>query len=169
MKRKALLISLSIITIVIIVAGAYLAPLYFSKYPHLETTIYIRPDMTKDQLADSLKINLGEKFGGQVSTVLNLLDVDATKQVGCYKIKKNASPYQVARKLQFGVQSPVRFAFNYTRTLEQFAEKQAQNCFSARKNCYLCFKTKSSARNLTKRLKPSAHFSLLILTNFIGL
>lgn len=123
MKRKALLISLSIITIVIIVAGAYLAPLYFSKYPHLETTIYIRPDMTKDQLADSLKINLGEKFGGQVSTVLNLLDVDATKQVGCYKIKKNASPYQVARKLQFGVQSPVRFAFNYTRTLEQFAEK----------------------------------------------
>ena len=123
MKRKAIIITLSIITIAVIVAGAYLAPLYFNKFSNNEATLYIYPNMTKDQLADSIKANLGEDFGDKTVTVLNLLDIDATKQVGHYKIKKNATPYQTARKLQYGEQTPVRFIFNSARTLEQFAEK----------------------------------------------
>lgn len=150
MKRKAIIITLSIITIAVIVAGAYLAPLYFNKFSNNEATLYIYPNMTNDQLADSIKANLGEDFGDKTVTVLNLLDIDATKQVGHYKIKKNATPYQTARKLQYGEQTPVRFIFNSARTLEQFAEKADKVMLFTKEELLLLLQDESFCKRFNK-------------------
>ncbi|MBE6311441.1 MAG: endolytic transglycosylase MltG [Bacteroidales bacterium] len=123
--KKIILSIIGIIAIIALALGIYIYPLAFSKCDD-DTMIFIYPNMTNDQLADTLKSRLGNEFGDHTITTLNLLKSDITQRVGAYKIPKGSSPYHAARLLQRGAQTSIRFSFNYVRTVDQFAERVSQ-------------------------------------------
>lgn len=123
--KKIILSIIGIIAVVTIALGIYVYPLAFSKCDD-DTMIFIYPNMTNDQLSDSLKSRLGNEFGNHTITTLNLLKSDLTQRVGAYKIPKGSSPYHAARLLQRGAQTSIRFSFNNVRTVDQFAERVSQ-------------------------------------------
>ena len=108
--------------IAIAALAIYLYPIAFDKCEK-DTMIYIYPNMTSEAVSDTLKARLGEDFGGEIQTALNLMNADVTSHVGAYKIGEGMSAYEAARKLKNKAQTPVKFTFNYVRTKEQFAER----------------------------------------------
>ena len=120
--KKTILILSTIIVIAIAALVIYLYPIAFNKCEK-DTMIYIYPDMSIDAVSDTLKSRLGDDFGGKTLTALNMMNADLTSSVGAYKIGEGISPYQAARKLKSGAQTPVKFTFSYVRTKEQFAER----------------------------------------------
>ncbi len=122
MKRRILIISLSIVAIASIAAALLIAPFFLNKNEK-DTIIYIYPDMTEVALEDSIKARLGEDFGKKTSFMLKVLDAKAYNRTGAYLIPNGLSPYKAARKLQYGGQTGVKFIFNNVRFVDNFAER----------------------------------------------
>lgn len=121
MKRK-LFITLGIVAVICIAIGLYAMP-FFTFKNDKDIIVYVYPDMTDEALADSLKVGLGEGFGGRTAVMLDFLGADMSQRVGAYKIAVGMSPFRAARVLKQGRQTGIRFSFNYVRTVEQFAER----------------------------------------------
>ncbi len=120
--KKIIWAIVAVIIIAVLVVGAYIYPIAFNKCEE-DAMLYIYPDMTKEAIADSISSCLGEDFGGKTNSALQFLGADLTNRVGAYKVAAGVTPYRVARMLQHGAQTPVKFSFNYIRTVDQFAER----------------------------------------------
>lgn len=70
-----------------------------------------------------LRQALGDSFGGKVARLWKLQSGDASVSHGSYLIKDGDNSLRVARKIAKGQQTPVRFTFNNTRTLNELAAK----------------------------------------------
>lgn len=120
--KRNKLIAIAILLIGAIVTAIYIAPFFYSKNES-DTIVYIYPDMTNEQLSDSLKSWLGDDFGKRTAIAMSLLKTDISTRTGAYMIDSGMSPLRAARKLQRGGQTGIKFTFNYVRTAEQFAER----------------------------------------------
>ena len=120
--KKILLAISAIVVVALVSVGVYVYPIAFNECEE-DTMIYIYPEMSADAVADTIKSRLGEDFGAKTVLVLDLLDVDLSNRVGAYKVVAGTSPFRAARLLQYGAQTPVKFSFNYVRTVDQFAER----------------------------------------------
>ena len=123
MKRKILLISLSVVAVVAILVASFVLPLFYSEFKLLERIVYIYPGLTADEQLKSVESQLGDEFGERTITMLNLLEVDLSNRIGAYSIKRGTTPYQAARILQRGGQTGIRVVINNVRTLDQLAER----------------------------------------------
>lgn len=121
MKRK-IFIALGIVVAVCVAIGLYALP-FFTQQNEKDTIIYVYPNMTGGEFADSLKVRLGDDFGGRTAAMLGYMDADMSQRTGAYKIAKGTSPFRAARILKQGHQTGIRFSFNHVRTVEQFAER----------------------------------------------
>lgn len=120
--KRYILITLTVLAVTAIAASIYFTPFFFNKNEK-ETIVYIYPDMSNEALTDSLKMRLGEDFGGKTAKMLNILGAKMENRTGAYKISFGTSPFKAARLLQRGGQTGIKFSFNYIRTVEQFADR----------------------------------------------
>ncbi len=120
-KRNILIIS-AVAVVAIVATCAYIAPFFLDKNGK-DTIVYIYPEMTNKQFADSLKSRLGEDFGNKTAQMAGWLDIDLSKRTGAYMVDSGMTPINAAKQLQRGGQTGIKFTFNYVRTAEQFAER----------------------------------------------
>lgn len=117
--KKGLLIAAA--ALVVIIFGGVVFP-YGLMGASEDNMVYVYPNMTQEAFRDSVEVRLGS-YGGRVATLVNLMNVDLSKRVGAYSVNEGESPARVARHIQRGGQSGVKFTFNNLRTKEQFAER----------------------------------------------
>ncbi len=109
---------------------------------------------TPEQLQDSLSAAFGQSLAKSVSS---LLDDDAAGRNGAYRFEPGTRAYRIARTINRGMQTPVRFTFNNVRTLDRLADlASARLDFSSREFIDSC---KSAARAQGISLEElSTHF-----------
>lgn len=84
--------------------------------------VYIPQGATKEQVKDSLRTALGDKFGG---TVAMLWSGDPEASRGAYRIDPGERAWKVARRIDNAQQTPVRVTFNNVRTFADLADRLA--------------------------------------------
>ena len=100
------------IAAVILLAGAagFVAGRYFSdnKKPNFSEkyVLYVRPDMTADQVKDSLASGAGVLRPRSIDRTFRKMEVSDKMKPGRYIIEPSATSIYVARMLVFGWQSP---------------------------------------------------------------
>lgn len=85
--------------------------------------IYIPAGSTADAVADSLRRNLGERFGSATTRLWLLQNGNPQTARGHYRVPRGESALSLSRRLSLGHQDPIRFTFNNLRTLEALAER----------------------------------------------
>ena len=123
--KKKLLIATSIMTglLVIVAAGAFLLYNYLNLSTTTEKNIYIYPGATTETVTDSISAAFGEEVAAHAKTVLEYVEPDWSKRVGMYKIANGTNVWRLAKRLEIGSQTPIRFTFSSVRTVEQLAER----------------------------------------------
>lgn len=96
------------------------------------TMVYVYRQWSEAQLDSALCEALGdERSVARVERMLSFCDFDAANREGAYRLEPGMSAWKVALKLARGSETPVRVTFNNVRTLDQLAERLAdQLCFS---------------------------------------
>ena len=94
--------------------------------------VYVHRQWNSAQLDSALLEVLGDKqVVNRVERLLSYFDFDATAREGVYRLEPGMSVWRVALKLARGSQTPVRVTFNNVRTIDQMAERIAEQlCFS---------------------------------------
>lgn len=124
MKKKLLIVT-SVMTglLIVIAAGAFLLYNYLNLSTTSEKNIYIYPDATTESVTDSISAAFGEEIAAHTRTILEYLEPNWSKRVGMYKILNGTNVWRLAKRLEVGSQTPIRFTFNSIRTVEQLAER----------------------------------------------
>ncbi len=104
--------------IIVIVAVAVLP--FFLSGADSDEWIYIRPDMTEEALADSLKTKLGDSYASKIVALSSYRPI--VHHIGAYRIAKGMSPFRAWRNMSSRAQTPVKFSFNNLRTVDDFSE-----------------------------------------------
>ena len=115
-------IVLGLILIFLVGMIIYLLPILQKKGGE-NIRIFIPYEATKNQIIDTLEVKLGEKYAKSVMRAWSLLGGSYLDAHGSYVVFPDTRAYQLARRLQNGRQTPVRFTFNNVRTLDQLASK----------------------------------------------
>ena len=108
------------IAAVILLAGAagFVAGRYFSdnKKPNFSEkyVLYVRPDMTADQVKDSLAAGAGVLRPCSIDRTFRKMEVSDKMKPGRYIIEPSATSIYVARMLVFGWQSPQNLTLSGT-------------------------------------------------------
>ncbi|HIZ26194.1 endolytic transglycosylase MltG [Barnesiella sp. An55] len=97
-----------------------------------QSMVYVHRQWNSAQLDSALLEVLGDKqVVNRVERLLSYFDFDATAREGVYRLEPGMSVWRVALKLARGSQTPVRVTFNNVRTIDQMAERIAEQlCFS---------------------------------------
>lgn len=85
--------------------------------------IFIPENCTAEAAADSLRSNLGNKFGGKVLTMWRLQGYTPASSYGSYVVEPGQTAFSLARRLHMHRQSPIKVTFNNLRTFDQLAER----------------------------------------------
>lgn len=110
-----------ILLIVALGIGALIADDIFTAYSEEEPAwVYIAPGSDKNQVRDSLRSALGDRFGDRVYRVW---DGKTMAAAGAYRITKGDRAWRIARRISRGYQTPVKVTFNNVRTLEILADR----------------------------------------------
>lgn len=87
--------------------------------------VFLPQNSTKEALSDSLTNALGERVSKRVILIYNYIANDSTPIGGAYKIEPGTSAFSIARRIANRQQTPVRVTFNNIRTLQQLADRIA--------------------------------------------
>ncbi len=104
---------------IVVIAAVAVLPFFLSGADNDEW-IYIRPDMTEEALADSLKTKLGDSYATKILALSSYRPV--VHRIGAYRIAKGMSPFRAWRNMSSRAQTPVKFSFNNLRTVDDFSE-----------------------------------------------
>lgn len=134
-KKRRIGIWLGVLTVLVVVAGAVLWMAHRYVYDTVVSDremVYVHRQWNSVQLDSALCEVLGDKqVVARVERLLSYFDFDATAREGAYRLEPGMSVWRVALKLARGSQTPVRVTFNNVRTLDQMAERIAEQlCFS---------------------------------------
>lgn len=121
MTRKAYIrCAIALILLATIAFGGSRLFRYTRSFPGTEAVwLKIPRGCTPEQLRDSLEATFGNSFAGIVGS---LLDDDAATRNGAYRFDPGTRAYRIARTINRGMQTPVRFTFNNVRTLDRLSE-----------------------------------------------
>lgn len=120
-KKKSTIILIA--ALAIILAGvALLLPLLTAR-ANSDGMLYVRSDMTKEQLTDTIASHFGKDIASKVELLTAVRDIKPKYRAGAYTVDKGMNAISLWRKLSSKAQTPVKFTFNNTRTVEEFAEK----------------------------------------------
>ena len=78
-KTKKIVI-IAAAAVAVAVAAAVVLPYFVSK-AESDARFYVYPDMTAENLADSIAVSEGDAFAGRVTTLLGVLNVDVARRV----------------------------------------------------------------------------------------
>ena len=152
-----------IIAAVVVALVACAVPYLFMGSP-AEGLVKVRKGSTIDQIADSVKSHVDEKFGARVATMLKLMNAKVENREGAYRITKGTSPFTAARRIKNGVQSGVRFTFNNVRTFDEWAERWgdtfmdgADEMRAALKDSAVCAKYGKTPETIVCLLMPDTY------------
>jgi UPF0755 protein len=123
-ERNKLKLYILLILAVVVAVGAWQSCSMISGYDGKEAVWLRIPSGTgKAAVIDSLKLRLGDDFGGKVA---RYWDGDTALARGAYKISPGDKAFSVARRLNKGRQTPINLTFNNVRTVDQLAERFAE-------------------------------------------
>ncbi len=132
-KRRIIAWSLVALLLLVIAWGISMAKRYFYD-PVIDerAMVYIYPQWNESQLDSALQeVLVDEAAVTSVKQLLEHYEFDIAKRVGVYELHPDLSARKVALKLAKGSQKPVRVTFNNVRTVDQLAERVAEQlCFS---------------------------------------
>lgn len=125
MTKRNIIISV----LLILVAAAVGAYLYVcSSYDGEAVRIEIGRTDDNQVVKEALEAALGESYGGRVYTIWKLFKGRPQAAAGSYLVEPGDKPYAIARRLQYGRQTPFRFTFTNLRTVGDLAH-QASTAF----------------------------------------
>ncbi len=136
-KRRNIIIGVvASVLLVMAAVGAFTIKKYaYDAVVAERALVYIYPQWDEAQL-DSVLLTAVIHKGAlpKVKRMLSHYEFDLAKRVGVYELHPGMSARQLAAKLARGSQKPVRVTFNNMRTVDQFAERVAEQlCFSPEK------------------------------------
>lgn len=111
--------------IVLIVGFAIIAPMAFMGAPN-DALIRIPKNATQQEVSDSLKKYLGDKYAQKTMYLLKMRHVDFSRRYGSYEIPKGMSAFSAMRRLGSGGQQPVDIIVNGYRSMSVLADKISQ-------------------------------------------
>lgn len=156
-------LTIGIIVVIVVVIGAVLSP-YVLFGAGNDSMIYIRKGMTKEAVADSLRVKLGDGFGGRVNNLLTWSNSDLSKRQGAFKVRHGESALKVAHHLRSGAPSGIKFTFNNVRTKDEWAKRVGQlfmmgydGITKALNDKSLCAKFGKTPDNITTILIPDSY------------
>ena len=120
--NKKLRTILTMAALAIVIAGAAVAYSVLSARSTADGMLYVRAEMTKQDVADSLNVHFGKKFADKVMLLTTYRDFEPARRSGAYRITKGMTAVEAWRMLVSGRQTPVKFTFNNLRTLDDFAQ-----------------------------------------------
>lgn len=109
------------VALVVLAACATLVVSISTASASQEGVLYVRPGMTKQQLADTISARFGSRMSSMVMMLSRVRDIDTGHRTGAYKVERGMSAVTLWRHLTAGAQTPVRFSFNNLRTSADFA------------------------------------------------
>ena len=115
--KKGLMIALVVMVVLAAVAGFVLGRYYIdNKKPNFteEYVLYVRPETTLGQIADSLQARAGMLRPKSLERCFDEMDVAAKVKPGRYVIDSTATSIYVARMLVFGWQTPQNLVLSGT-------------------------------------------------------
>lgn len=134
-KKRKIRIWISSLAAIVVMSGAVLLMAHRYIYDTVvcdRSMVYVHRQWNSAQLDSALLSVLGDKqVVARVERLLSYFDFDATAREGAYRLEPGMSVWRVALKLARGSQTPVRVTFNNVRTIDQLAERIAEQlCFS---------------------------------------
>lgn len=130
---RILLWSLLAVVVVVVCSALWVAKSYlYDSVVGDRSMVYVHRQWSEAQLDSALCEALGDKRSvARVERMLSFYGFDASAREGAYRLEPGMSAWKVALKLSRGGQTPVRVTFNNVRTLDQLAERLAEQlCFS---------------------------------------
>ena len=128
MKKKALIISFSVISAIILSAavGTYL--LLFSKPFNINnpTFIYIDEDDSSDSVFVKIERNLNPKSMSGMKFLAKIKGYGENIHTGAYRISPQSSVLEAFRKIESGRQTPVKLIIPSVRTMNKLASRVAR-------------------------------------------
>lgn len=115
-----------IVALVIIMAGAALPISLLTASAERDGMLYVRPEMTKEQLTDTIAARFGKSIADKVELLTAVRDIDPSTRIGAYKVEKGMSALSLWKALSSGAQTPIKFTFNNVRTVDEFAENASK-------------------------------------------
>lgn len=115
--KKGLKIALVVMVVLAAVAGFVLGQYYIdNKKPNFteEYVLYVRPETTLGQIADSLQVRAGMLRPKSLERCFDEMDVASKIKPGRYVIDSSATSIYVARMLVFGWQTPQNLVLSGT-------------------------------------------------------
>lgn len=98
-----------------------------SRHEGEDVWIFISKDATEDSLRDSLISSLGEDEGDLMFKFWQLQEGKTDAAHGAYKIASGDLLLKSARRLVYGMQTPVRVVWSSARTMDDLADKATIN------------------------------------------
>lgn len=93
--------------------------------------LYIPKGSSEEAVKDSI-MTLGDDMGGATLQILTTISSINNVKPGAYRINRGEKAFQIARRLTYGNQNPVKVTFNNIRTMSQLAERVSRSmCFTA--------------------------------------
>ncbi len=133
-KKKKRIIIGSIVGVVLLVGiwvGLKVKHYVFDSVVPERALVYIYHKWDEAQLDSALQEAIPKKSVEKVKRMLSHYDFELANRAGVYELQPGMSARTVALKLTQGGQTPVRITFNNVRTIDQFAERIAEQlCFS---------------------------------------
>lgn len=116
-------------TVLVLIAVAALVALNYgmSRHDGDETWVYIPVDATESSVRDSLISALGEEEGDLMYKFWKLQDGETSDAHGAYKISAGDLLLKSARRLVYGMQTPVKVLWTDARTFDLLAQKITAN------------------------------------------
>ena len=124
-----------IVALVIIMAGAALLISLLTASAERDGMLYVRPEMTKEQLTDTIAARFGKSIADKVELLTAVRDIDPSTRIGAYKVEKGMSALSLWKALSSGAQTPIKFTFNNVRTVDEFAENASKHWLSKKTTC----------------------------------
>ena len=124
---------------------------------HTSFMVYVDKNMSESDLYVSLEQGVQAGDLSRLKRLMRLKGYDPAKKPGAYRVDSTMSVYDVYKMLSAGWQTPVKFTFNNIRTVEQFAQRAAEQLmFTSQELMYVLSDTaRLSAWGVTRETLPA--------------
>ena len=124
---------------------------------HTSFMEYVDKNMSESDLYVSLEQGVQAGELSRLKRLMRLKGYDPAKKPGAYRVDSTMSVYDVYKMLSAGWQTPVKFTFNNIRTVEQFAQRAAEQLmFTSQELMYVLSDTaRLSAWGVTRETLPA--------------
>ncbi|MGM9833684.1 MAG: endolytic transglycosylase MltG [Candidatus Limisoma sp.] len=116
-KKTKLIITIAA-ALVLVIGAAVVCPFFFTTNDQPKT-VYVYPNISESQNADSLKMQLDATFADRLISLSKLRKL----RPGAYAVEAGTSVYSIWRKMAAGEQTPVKLRLNNMRTIDDFVTK----------------------------------------------